>query len=190
MVAAFDGKRFNSPNDVIRSTTGVIFFTDPPYGLKDIDASPLKEQAFNGVYRLDAAGKVTVVDAELSFPNGIALSPDESTLYVANSDPKRPIWMAYELNADRSVTGKRQLADASDLAVNGVAGLPDGLKVGPDGTLFASAPGGILLMTPVGHRLGRIETGDAISNCGFGEGGRWLYLTSHGFIARVALIKR
>jgi len=187
LVAAYGGKRLNSPNDVIRSKIGVIFFTDPPYGLKDIDASPLKEQPFNGVYRIDVAGRVSVVDAGLSYPNGVALAPDEKTLYVANSDPKRPIWMAYDLNIKREVTGKRLFADASDLLREGVGGLPDGMKVGPDGTLFATAPGGVLVMTPAGVRLGRIETGDAIANCGFGDGGRWLYLTSHQLLARVAL---
>ena len=187
LVAAFGGKRLNSPNDVIRSKIGVIFFTDPPYGLKDIDASPLKEQPFNGVYRIDVAGKLTVVDASLSFPNGVALAPDEKTLYVSNADAKRPIWMAYDLNIKREVTGKRQFADASDLLRAGVSGLPDGMKVGPDGTLFATAPGGVLVMTSAGVRLGRIETGDAIANCAFGDGGRWLYLTSHQLLARVAL---
>ena len=190
LVAAYGGKRLNSPNDVVRSRIGVIFFTDPPYGLKDIDGSPLKELSFNGVYRIDVAGKVTVVDAELSFPNGVALTPDEKTLYVANSDPKRPIWIAYDLNIKREVTGRRQFADASDLLREGVSGLPDGMKVGPDGTLFAAAPGGVLLMTPAGVRLGRIETGDAIANCAFGDRGRWLYLTSHQQLARVALRPR
>ena len=187
LVAAFGGKRLNSPNDVVRSKMGVIFFTDPPFGLKDVDASPLKEQPFNGVYRIDVAGKVTVIETRLGFPNGVALAPDEKTLYVANSDPKRPIWMAYDLNVKREVTGKRQLADASDLLREGASGLPDGMKVAPDGTLFASAPGGILVMTPAGVRLGRIETGDAVANCAFGDSGRWLYLTSHRSLARVAL---
>jgi gluconolactonase len=128
-----------------------------------------------------------LVDDQLSFPNGIALSPDERTLYVANSDPKRPIWMAYSLDAEGKVTAKKVFADASDLMSKRAPGLPDGMKVSTDGHLFASAPGGILVLTATGQRLGRIETGDAIANCAFGDQGRYLYMTSHKIIARVLL---
>jgi gluconolactonase len=183
----YQGKRFNSPNDVIRRSDGTVYFTDPPYGLKDLNESRVKELAFNGVYRVDTKGVVSLVDDQLSFPNGIALSPDERTLYVANSDPKRPIWMAYTLDAEGKVTAKKVFADASDLMGKRAPGLPDGMKVSTDGHLFASAPGGILVLTANGQRLGRIETGDAIANCAFGDQGRYLYMTSHKIIARVLL---
>lgn len=94
LASAFQGKRFNSPNDLVRHSNSAIFFTDPPYGLEGLNNSPTKELAFNGVYRLDKDGSVQLVDDGLSFPNGIALSSDERTLYVSNSDPARPIWMA------------------------------------------------------------------------------------------------
>jgi gluconolactonase len=163
----------------------VIFFTDPPYGLKDLNDSPAKELKFNGVYRIAQDGAVTLVDDTLTFPNGIALSPDERTLYVANSDPSRPIWMAYKLDDKGHVTGKRLFADAVDLVATQSPGLPDGMKVAANGYLFATAPGGVLIFSPEGKRLGRIETGSAIANCAFGDDGRTLYLTSDHMLARV-----
>jgi len=187
LATRFEGKRFNSPNDVIRTRGGIIFFTDPPYGLKGINESKDKEQSFNGVYRLDKDGSVHALERELTFPNGIALSPDERTLYVANSDPNRPIWMAYSLNEKGEVLSKKLFADASDLAAQKLPGSPDGMRVTGDGTLFASSPGGILIMDPTGKRLGQIQTGDVIANCAFGDDGRTLYLTSHSFLARVRL---
>ena len=99
LASAYKGKRFNSPNDLVRRSDGAVFFTDPPYGLKGIDESPVKELDANGVYRIDADGSVHRLDAALRYPNGIALSPDERTLYVANSDPAEPVWIAYTLDA-------------------------------------------------------------------------------------------
>ncbi|MBU8975831.1 SMP-30/gluconolactonase/LRE family protein [Lysobacter sp. MMG2] len=184
LAATFEGKRFNSPNDIARRSDGTVFFTDPPYGLKGIDESPLKEQPVNGVYRLDADGSVHLIEGALKFPNGVALSPDERTLYVANSDRAHPVWMAYAIDAKGEVRDRRVLADASDLAA-AAEGAPDGLCVSRDGHLFASAPGGLLVMDANGKRLGMIETGARVSNCAFGDDGRTLYLTSHTFVARV-----
>lgn len=185
LAASYEGKRFNSPNDLARKRDGTAFFTDPPYGLEDLNDSPLKELPFNGVYRLDKNGKIALIDDTLSFPNGIALAPDERTLYVANSDPKRPIWMRYTLDANGNVTDKRVFADATDLVATGAPGLPDGISVAATGHLFATGPGGIIVFTPDGNRLGRIETGSAIANCTFGDDGRTLYMTSHKMLARV-----
>ncbi|QJD69450.1 SMP-30/gluconolactonase/LRE family protein [Xanthomonas campestris pv. badrii] len=185
LATRFDGKRFNSPNDVVRRNDGVVFFTDPPYGLKDLNDSPVKELRYNGVYRLDPDGSVHLLDDSLGFPNGIALSPDERTLYVSNSDPNRPIWMAYALDAQGAVTGKRVFADASDLVATDAPGLPDGMAVSSDGHLFATGPGGVIVFDPSGQRLGRIETGEAISNCAFGSDGHTLYMTSHAMLTRV-----
>ncbi|WP_407352815.1 SMP-30/gluconolactonase/LRE family protein [Luteimonas sp. R10] len=181
----FEGKRLNSPNDLVRRSDGTVFFTDPPYGLKGLDDSPVKELDFNGVYRLDPDGTVHLLDDGLGFPNGIALSPDERTLYVANSDPERPIWMAYALDAEGAVRDRRVFADASDLVGEDSPGLPDGMAVAADGTLFATGPGGVLVFNPAGKRLGRIETGTAVANCAFGDDGRTLYMTSHDSLARV-----
>lgn len=185
LASAYDGHRLNSPNDLVRRSDGVVFFTDPPYGLKDLDKSPIKELRFNGVYRLDTDGSVHLLDDGLSLPNGIALSPDERTLYVANSDPARPIWTAYTLDARGQVTGKRLFADASDLVGDANPGLPDGIAVSADGRLFATGPGGVIVFAPDGRRLGRIETGGPVANCAFGDDGRTLYMTSHKILARV-----
>jgi len=185
LASSFNGKRFNSPNDLVLHGSGVVFFTDPPYGLKGLDDSPVKELSVNGVYRIDPDGRVQLMDDGLRFPNGIALSPDGRTLYVANSDPDRPIWMAYSLDARGNLLSKRVFADASDLLGEGVPGLPDGMAVSQDGHLFATAPTGILVMDATGKRLGRIETGAAISNCAFGDDGKTLYLTSHTLVARL-----
>ena len=187
LARAFEGRRFNSPNDLVRRSDGTIFFTDPPYGLKDLDDSPVKELAFNGVYRLDADGRVHLLDDGLTRPNGIALSPDERTLYVANSDPERAIWMAYTLDTEGAVTARRVFADAGDLVGDAAPGLPDGMAVAADGTVFATGPGGVLVFAPDGTRLGRIETGGPIANVAFGDDGRTLYMTSNGILARVRL---
>ncbi|MET0893176.1 MAG: SMP-30/gluconolactonase/LRE family protein [Pseudoxanthomonas sp.] len=185
LAAVFQGKQFNSPNDVVLHGSGAVFFTDPPYGLKGLDESPVKELSFNGVYRIDPNGTVHLVDDSLSFPNGIALSPDQRTLYVSNSDPARALWMAYSLDVQGNVTGRRVFADASDLLGEGVPGLPDGMAVSTDGKIFASAPGGVLVFDAKGKRLGRIGTGDAVSNCAFGDDGQTLYMTSHTLVARI-----
>jgi gluconolactonase len=187
LAAGFEGKKFNSPNDVTRKKDGTAFFTDPPYSLTGINDSPLKELRFNGVFRLATDGTLALIDDAMSFPNGIGLSPDERTLYVANSDPAKPIWMAYSLDEKGGVTGRREFASAADLQG---PGLPDGLKVSSDGHLFASGPGGIVIFAPDGTRLGRIETGMAIANCAFGDDGRTLYLASDEFIARVPVLVR
>lgn len=183
----FNGKRFNSPNDVIKRGDGAIFFTDPPYGLAGRNESPLKELDFNGIYRIDADGSLHLLYRDMTFPNGLSLTPDERTLIVANSDPRKPIWMAFALDERGDILGERVFADASDLAAKKYQGLPDGLRITGDGTVFATAPGGVLVMDSMGKRLGLIRTGTAISNCAFGDDGKTLYMTSNTFLARIRL---
>jgi gluconolactonase len=185
LVAKFDGKRFNSPNDLVRRGNGAIFFTDPPYGLNGIDRSPLRELAFSGVFRLDTDGSVHLLDDTLKYPNGIALSPDGKRLYVSNSDPAHPVWMVYGLDAKGEVTDKHVFADATDLVRARAPGNPDGMCMAANGMLFSAAPGGLMVFGPDGKRLGRIETGTTVSNCTFGDDGRTLYMTASTFIARV-----
>jgi gluconolactonase len=184
---SFEGKRFASPNDVIRMKSGVLFFTDPPYGYKKFDAAPEIEVKFNGVYRLGLDGKVTAIEKELYRPNGVALSPDESTLYVTQSEPTKAIIMAYSLDAGGNVTGKKLFHDVTDLVSDKSPGLPDGITVASDGTIFTSAPGGILVLSKEGKRLGRINDGRPTANCKFGDDGRTLYLTSKDMLARIRL---
>jgi gluconolactonase len=188
VVSTYQGKKFNSPNDVIKSRSGVIYFTDPPYGLNDFDKSPpAKELPFNGVYRVATDGSVSVIDDSLAYPNGVALSPDEKTLYVSVSDPKNPVWMAYTLDDKGMVKSRREFANAKDLVAAGLPGLPDGMKVANDGHIFAAAPGGILVMNAAGKRLGMISTGTNVANCNFGDDGSTLYMTSNHALARIKL---
>lgn len=185
--AKFEGKKLSSPNDVARMKSGVVFFTDPPYGFRKFDEAPQKEIAFNGVYRVDRKGKVSVIEKGLHRPNGVALSPDESTLYVAQSEPSKPIIMAYTLDAKGNVTGSRVFHDFSDLVGPKAPGLPDGLAVAADGTIFTTGPGGVIVLSKEGKRLGRISNGKATANCKFGEDGKTLFLTSHDTLARIRL---
>ena len=181
------GKRFNSPNDLHVARDGTIWFTDPPYGLKDGDTSTLKEQTVNGVYRRRPDGRIDLIDGELTRPNGIALSPDERRLYVSVSDEAAPRIMVYDLDARGMARGRRMLLDARPMLAAGGAGLPDGMKVARDGTLVCSVPGGMMLMTPEAEPLGLIEQDAPIANCAFGEGGRALFLAANDRILRVAL---
>ena len=188
VVDKFGDKRFNSPNDaVLDSEDGAIYFTDPPYGLKDQDKNPAKELDFNGVYTLRPDGSVALITDNLTRPNGIILSPDEQTLYVANSDPEAALWMAYERTDEAGFTEEngRILLDVTADVKAGLPGLPDGMAMGEDGTIFATGPGGVLMISPEGERLGVISTGTAIANVTFGgPEGRDLYMTSHSFLAR------
>lgn len=184
---SFEGKKFSSPNDVVKMKNGVVFFTDPPYGFKKFDAAPEKEIAFNGVYRVAKDGKVTAIEKELTRPNGVALSPDESVLYVAQSEGKAAIINAYTLDKNGNVTGKKLFLDVTDLAKPDAPGAPDGLTVAADGTIFTSGPGGVLVISKDGKRLGRIWDGKQTANCKFGDDGRTLYLTSSNMLARIRL---
>jgi gluconolactonase len=183
----YQGKRFNSPNDLCIAPSGAIYFSDPPYGLADADASPLRELDFCGLYRLTPDGTVTLLDRSHRRPNGLAVSPDGRTLYLALSDENRPELLAYTLDADGMPTAQRLFLDMHKGHAAGDPGLPDGVKVRADGTIFATGPGGVHVCTPTGSLLGIIRTGKAIANCCIGEGGRTLFLTSSDMLAAVPL---
>ncbi len=187
LAARYNGKRLNSPNDLVIRSNGDIYFTDPPYGLRDLNDHPDKELRFNGVYRLRPNGDLSLLTDELSFPNGIAFSPDERTLYVANSDPARPVLMAYDVRPDGMTSNGRVFFDAAELAGAGKRGLPDGMAVDQSGNLFATGPGGVLIISPDGVHLGTISTGEAIANAAFGDDGSTLYMTSDMLLARIRL---
>lgn len=181
----FEGKRFNSPNDAVVSKSGVIYFTDPPYGLEKQDKSSAKELPYNGVYALYPDGAIALLDDKLTRPNGIILSPDEATLYVANSDPNDAKWMAYSLDENGMPDDKREILNVTADVKAGEPGLPDGMAIDTNGNLYATGPGGVLILSAEGERLGLIRTGSAIANCTFGDDGHTLYMTSHRFLARV-----
>jgi len=177
----YHGKRLNSPNDAAFKSNGDLYFTDPPYGLAK-DA--VRELNFYGVYRRSATGQLTLLARDLTAPNGIAFSPDEKTLYIANSDPKRAVWLAYDVLPDGGVGPGRVFHDATPL-VKRLPGLPDGLKIDQAGNVFATGPGGVNVFSPDGKLLGRINTGQKTANCCFGADGSVLYMTAHMLICRV-----
>ena len=182
---AFEGKRLNSPNDLVYHSSGALYFTDPPYGLPGNWNDPHKELAFQGVYRLAPGGALTLLTKELNAPNGLAFSPDERTLYVAQSDPAKAIWMAYPVQADGTIGAGRVFFDVTDAAKAKLPGLPDGMKVDTAGNLWATGPGGIFVFTPAGEQLGTIRTAVPTANLAWGDDGSTLYITSNTAVWRV-----
>ena len=183
LVDKFEGKRFNSPNDLVFHSDGSLYFTDPPYGLPKGDEDPAKELPFNGVFRL-ANGKLQVLVKDLSRPNGIAFSPDYRTLYVANSDEKRKIWMRYDVAADGTVKNGRVFADVTAEKADG---LPDGMKVDAKGNVYGTGPGGVWVFSPDGKHLGTIQLAETPANCNWGDDGTTLYMTARTGLYRVKL---
>lgn len=185
VVDKYRGKRLNSPNDLVIKSNGDVYFTDPPYGLPKGADDPAKELDFQGVYRLSAAGELTLLTRELSRPNGLAFSPDERTLYVANSDSSKAIVMAYPVKSDGTLGAGKIFFDATKAAQEKQPGLPDGLKVSRDGTIWATAPGGVLVYSAAGKHLGTLATGVPTANVTFGDDGSSLYITADKNLARV-----
>ena len=181
----WEGKRFNSPNDLCVRRNGDIYFTDPSYGLEGINESPLKEIPFNGVYRVATDGKVTLLTKSLTFPNGIAFSPDEKILYVGVSDAKATRLVAYDVKPDGTIANERTFFDAQPLLKGTDKGLVDGLKIDRAGNVWSSGPGGILVISPAGKLLGRLNTGEPTANLNWGGDGSTLYITANMFLLRI-----
>lgn len=179
------GKRFNSPNDVIQKSNGDYYFTDPPYGLPKKWDDTTRETGIFGVYRIAKNGLVTLLVRTMTRPNGLAFSPDEKTLYVAQSDPDKAVIMAFPVLPDGTVNKGKVLYDATSDVKKGLKGLPDGLRVDAKGNLFATGPGGVLVITPAGKLLGRIDTGEATANCSWGDDGTVLYITADMYLCRI-----
>jgi len=186
VVDRFDGKRFNSPNDLAFHKNGDLYFTDPPYGMPKRFEDPNREINFQGVFRLGKDGKVTLVTQEMTRPNGIAFSPDYKTLYVAQSDPGAALWRAFDMQSDGRVANSRVLLDVTTLSKTR-PGLPDGFKVDQQGNIFATGPGGVLVIDPKGKHLGTILTGQRTGNCCFGDDGKTLYITADMYLLRIRL---
>jgi gluconolactonase len=185
LAAYYKFLRFNSPNDLVYHPNGDLYFTDPTYGLEQGVDDPRRELMFSGVFRLRPDGEVTLLTDQLTFPNGVAFAPGGRQLYVSVSDPKNPVIMRYDLNRDGTLGPGQVFFDAKPLADEGRKGLPDGLKTDLQGNVFATGPGGVLVLSPAGQLLGIINTGEAIANCAWGNDGSVLYLTSHGYLCRI-----
>lgn len=180
----FEGKRLNSPNDLVVARDGTVYFTDPSFGLEGTDNSPLRELDFNGVYRLRPNGQLDLLTREHERPNGLVLSPDESILYVANSGGGAVTgWFAYDLSA-AGISNKRVFFDVTGVQGEGGA---DGMKVDLAGNVYATGPGGVWVIAPDGTHLGTIRPAEALTNVGWGDDGRTLYITGRTALYRIRL---
>ena len=177
----FEGHRFNSPNDLVYRSDGALYFTDPPYGLTKQDDDPAKELKFNGVF-LYKDKKLTVLIKDLDRPNGIALSPDEKTLYVSNSDEKKRFWMRYDVAPNGTISNGRMFYDLADAKEQGI---PDGMKVDSKGNVYAAGPEGVWVFSSDGKHLGTIQPGETAANCNWGDDGKTLYITASTGIYRI-----
>lgn len=183
-LSGYEGKRFNSPNDLVVRPDGSLWITDPPYGLKGMDADPEKELPFNAVFRY-AAGRLVPAITDLTLPNGIAFSPDGRTLYVSNSGPRMCV-MAYDVDAAGVVSRGRVLLDLPKGAPG--RGVPDGLKVDSLGHIWSTGPGGVRILAPSGDVLGMIALPESAANLAFGGADRrTLYIAATTSLYRLAL---
>jgi gluconolactonase len=181
----FEGKRLNSPNDLIVSSDGSIFFTDPPFGLPRFYDDPRKELSFSGVFRISPSGKLDLLTTDLIGPNGIDFSPDGRFLYVTNWDPVKKVVMRYDVGGDGKLANGRVFFDMTK--AKGEEAL-DGIEVDEEGDLFVSGPGGIWVLSADGRHLGTIRTPRLPANFAWGgEDGRSLYLTARSTLYRLPL---
>lgn len=180
----YQGKMFNSPNDVAFDKQGNFYFTDPPYGLLKLTEDSSKQIPFQGVYKVKPDGTVILLVDSLTRPNGIALSPDEKTLYVANSDGPVAKWYSFELAGDSLANAKIFFWTKY---VEGEKGAPDGLRVHKSGNIFATGPGGVWIFDATGKVLGKIKIPEATANCAFSADLKTLFTTSDNFVLRIPL---
>ncbi len=186
LVDRFQGKRLNSPNDAVIRSNGDVYFTDPPYGLPGRMNDDAKELDFQGIYRVRTSGNLDLISKELNYPNGIALSPDETKLYVANSDRERPLWMVYELNSE-GLAKKASIFYNCKSEASKDKGLPDGMAVAKNGWIFATGPGGVWIFNPNGQILGKFLTGELTSNCTLTPDERTLFATADNYLLKIDL---
>ena len=182
----YAGKKLNSPNDAVFHKNDDLYFTDPPYGLEFKLTDPSKELNFQGVYKINKNGELTLLTDKLSRPNGIAFSPDFKKLYVANSDPDNAIWMVYDVDENGLLKNGKVFFDATSKVAN-FNGLPDGMKVLKNGWVSATGPGGVLIFAPDAKYLGTIFTGEATANCAFNTNFTTLYITADNYLLRLKL---
>jgi gluconolactonase len=186
LVDRFEGRRINSPNDLVFHSNGDLYFTDPPFGLPGAFDDPGKELPHQGVYRLGRNGRLSLLTTELRAPNGIAFSPDERTLYVSNADAERLVWMAFAVNEDGRLGPGRVLFDGTR-AFASRRGTADGMKVDADGNIFGVGPGGVYVFTPLGELLGWIDFSGNVGNVAWGEQGSTLFVAANSAVYRVRL---
>lgn len=194
----YQGKRLNSPNDVVYKSNGAMYFTDPPYGLIGQDDDPKKELPFNGIFRLDIDGTLTLLDTSMTRPNGLAFSPGEDYLYVSNSDDSFRMWKRFVVTDDGGLRDGEVFAEVTS---ENAPGNPDGLKLDEAGNLYGTGPGGVWIFSPDGRHLGTIQLPETPANAhwgkwatnetdavlGPGEDATTLYITAETSVYRVEL---
>ncbi len=173
-LAKYEGKRLNSPNDLVFAKDGALWFTDPSFGLPKMDADPKKETKFNGVYRY-SGGKLAAMITDMTQPNGLGFSPDGKTFYVANSVPDAYL-RAYDVGADGKLSNMRVFYRWPKSSGN--VGVPDGLKIDSLGNIWATGAGGVSILSPKGKLIGRIELPEVVANLAFAADGKTVYLTA------------
>ena len=182
---AYNGKRLNSPNDLFLTAGGDLYFTDPSYGLERGARDPKKEIPYEGVYKMDNAGTVTLLVDSIEAPNGIAVFPGGNTLLVANSDSRKKRWYAYDIASTGLLSNGRVFYDVSN--EKGAGGC-DGLKIDKKGNVFATGPGGIWIFTKAGKLIGKIKiNGTSVANCALSPDGKTIYLTATKYLLRVKM---
>lgn len=182
MVTDFQGKKFNSPNDLVYDANGNLYFTDPAFGL----GKEKGELGYRGIYFFSKDGQLHLLSKEVEFPNGIAASSDNKTLYVADSHPVQPGIWAFDIVGDGHIQNKRIFFDATDLWKASISQQkPDGLKIDKQGNVFMAGPDGVLIISPEGTHLGTIKTNKRTSNCAFSDDGRYLFVTCDDYLLRV-----
>ncbi|HRO45178.1 SMP-30/gluconolactonase/LRE family protein [Agriterribacter sp.] len=184
----YGGKRFNSPNDAVFRSNGDLFFTDPAYGLEKAMDDPAKEIPFQGVYKVNSQGEVRLLTNAITRPNGIAFINNEKTLIVANSDPQKPVWYMFDIDAGDSLHNETLLFDATE-ASKKEQGMPDGLKVDGQGNIFATGPGGVWIFNASGKLAGKISVPQPCSNVALADGDKTLYITANMYVLRVKMRK-
>ena len=187
LVDQYRGMRLNSPNDSAWHSNGWLYFTDPPYGLAQQENDPARELEYNGIYRLSPEGEIQLLESDQTRPNGIAFSPDQQTLYVANSDGAEKVWYAYDVMNDGTISNPRIFYDVNDQDTVGAA---DGMKVDVSGNIFATGPGGVWIFSPEGDHLGTIRPEEVPANVAWGDDGSTLYMTARTGLYRIRLNTR
>jgi gluconolactonase len=184
LAAKFEGKRLNSPNDIVQKSNGDFYFTDPPYGLVKQDEDPKKELNFNGVFRL-SNGKLNLLYKDIARPNGLAFTPDEKYMYLNNSEPHRKICLRFEVRDNGSLANEKIFFDMTHDSSDGV---PDGMKVDQKGNVYSTGPSGVWIFTPEGKRLGTIRPPEVPANLHWGDAdAKTLYITARTGLYRIKL---
>ena len=179
LAETYNGKKLNSPNDLVVKSDGAIYFTDPPYGIK----SEQEEQGFYGIYRIAPDGALTLLDKTLRRPNGLAFSPDEKRLYVNDSEENNIY--AFNVQSDGAISNKRILVNVN---APGLSGAADGMKVNVNGEIVTSAPGGVCVISPDGKIVERISVPETTTNVAFGERDRkTLFITAGSTVYRIRM---